>query len=165
MKKLIIALFPLVTLTACVGSSNSSGQNQTLTNSNNTFKSIIANPVTDPTTIGFAAKFSTQKANLQLAFSPYFESGNQHTASECPNAEDIYATTIAPIMKVSESSTLDNLWNSDEYFNCNAGITKLVVASITSAKQSIRAAVYDFNNPDIAYALINAKRNNPQLDI
>lgn len=165
MKKLIIALFPLVTLTACVGSSNSSGQNQTSTNSNNTFKSIIADPVTDPTTIGFAAKFSAQKANLQLAFSPYFESGNQHSASECPNAEDIYATTIAPIMKVSESSTLDNLWNSDEYFNCNAGITKLVVASITSAKQSIRAAVYDFNNPDIAYALINAKRNNPQLDI
>ena len=29
----------------------------------------------------------------------------------------------------------------------------------------LRAAVYDFNNPDITYALIQAKRNNPQLDI
>ena len=161
MKKLFMSLLPLLTLTACVG--NNSEQNQHTTDTNTIPQSV--QPAIDPTTIGFAANFAAQKANLQIAFSPYFESNSQHSANECPNAQDIYATTISPIIKMSESSTLDNLWNTDEYFNCNAGITKLVVASISSAKQSIHAAVYDFNNPDIAYALISAKRNHPQLDI
>ncbi len=163
MKKLLSALLPLFVLTACVGSNN----NQNPTNNSTLNSGTLANINTaiDPTTIGFAANFAAQHADLQIAFAPYYESGSQHSAGECSNAQDIYATTIAPIMKVSESSTLNSLWNSDEYFNCSAGITKLVVASITSAKLSIRAAVYDFNNPDITYALIQAKRNNPQLDI
>lgn len=161
MKKLLITLLPLIALTACVGSN--SEQTQQTVNNNSVQQS--AQPTIDPTTIGFAANFAAQNANLQIAFAPYFESNSQHNANECPNAQEIYATTISPIIKMSESSTLDSLWKSDEYFNCNAGITQLVVNSITSAKQSIRAAVYDFNNPDIAYALIEAKRNNPQLDI
>lgn len=163
MKKLLITLLPLILLTACEGDGNTN-QNQTNTAPTSVTQQNAQTDL-DPTTLGFAAKFTAQKANLEIAFSPYFESNSQHSATECANAQDIYATTIAPIMKVSESSTLDSLWNSDEYSNCNAGITKLVVASIASAKQSIRAAVYDFNNPDIAYALIKAKRNNPQLDI
>lgn len=163
MKKLLSALLPLFVLTACVGSNN----DQTPTNNSavNSGALTDTNTTIDPTTIGFAANFVTQHANLQIAFAPYYESATEHSADDCSNAQDIYATTIAPIMKISESSTLNSLWNSDEYFNCNAGITKLVVASIASAKQSIRAAVYDFNNPDITYALIQAKRNNPQLDV
>lgn len=160
MKKILTALLPLFVLTACGGSAGNN-QNQTTSSA---FQSIKAANI-DPSTIGFAANFAGQHAELQIAFGPYYESDNQHSAGECPNAQDIYATTIAPITKVSKGSTLTQIWNSDEYFNCNAGITKLVVASIASAKQSIRAAVYDFNNPDIAYALIQAKRNNPQLDI
>jgi len=161
LKKILATLLPLFLLTACEGSSSSNQQSQSTTNA--TLNSARA--AVDPTTIGFAANFAAQHADLQVAFAPYFESNNQHSANECPNAQDIYATTIAPIIKMSSNSTLDSLWTSDEYFNCNAGITQLVVNSITSAKQSIRAAVYDFNNPDIAYALIEAKRNNPQLDI
>lgn len=161
MKKQLITLLPIVILTACVGNNNTN-QNQTTATSTTQYNTQAA---IDPTTIGFAAKFMAQHADLQIAFAPYFESDSQHSASECPNAQDIYATTVAPIINVSESSTLDKLWTSDEYFNCNAGITKLVVAAINNAKQSIRAAVYDFNNPDIAYALIKAKQTNPQLDI
>ena len=163
MKKLLSALLPLFVLTACVGSNDNQNSSNNSTVNSSTLTN--ANTTVDPTTIGFAASFATQHANLQVAFAPYYESATEHSAADCPNAQDIYATTIAPIMKISESSTLNSLWNSDEYFNCNAGITKLVVASIASAKQSIRAAVYDFNNPDITYALIQAKRNNPQLDI
>ena len=136
MKKLLSALLPLFVLTACVGSNN----NQNPTNNSTLNSGTLANINTaiDPTTIGFAANFAAQHADLQIAFAPYYESGSQHSPGECSNAQDIYATTIAPIMKVSESSTLNSLWNSDEYFNCSAGITKLVVASIKTVSPDSR---------------------------
>lgn len=69
MKKLLSTLLPLFVLTACVGSNN----DQTPTNNSavNSGALTDTNTTIDPTTIGFAANFVTQHANLQIAFAPY----------------------------------------------------------------------------------------------
>ncbi len=172
MKKLLITLLPILALAAC----NSGGgyHDQYNNNSQMTTKSVgsgsgasILTQISnfDQTRIGFAARFTGQSAQLQVAFSPYNVANDTHTASDCENTAAIYNATIAPIKAVSPQTTLDNVWNKDEYFNCNDGITKMVVQGINNATQSIYAAVYDFNNPDITYALIQKKQQNPNMDI
>lgn len=172
MKKLLITLLPILALAAC----NSGGgyHDQYNNNSQMTTKSVgsgsgasILTQISnfDQTRIGFAARFTGQSAQLQVAFSPYNVANDTHTASDCENAAAIYNATIAPIKAVSPQTTLDSVWNKDEYFNCNDGITKMVVQGINNATQSIYAAVYDFNNPDITYALIQKKQQNPNMDI
>lgn len=143
---------------------NGSTQSQSVGSAINARAVESGNPQPDLTRIGFAAKFTNQTADLQVAFSPYNVAGDTHTAMDCESAAEIYAATIAKIKEVSPNTTLDTVWNKDEYFNCNDGITKMIVNAINNAQKTIYAAVYDFNNPDIAYALIQ-KAKDPNIKI
>lgn len=165
MKKLLITLAPIFFLIGCNG--GASHQEQTPATNDAKFMTGSISDAFDQTRIGFAARFTGQSAQLQVAFSPYNESGDQSDFSpdKCSNSQAIYNATIAPIMALSPNSTLNTVWQKDEYFNCNDGITKMIIQGINNAQQSIYAAVYDFNNPDITYALIQKKQQNPNFDI
>lgn len=160
MKKSLIYMVAIpLGLSAChYGNSNSSSvtTQQTITSSESSF---------DNSRIGFAMRFNGQSGDMDIAFAPYNESGQDFSANKCPNAQAIYTQVVAPIIEVSPKSTLQHVWDEEEYFNCHSGTTNLIVGSINKAESSIYAAVYELNNPDIAYALINKKDRNPHIDI
>lgn len=159
-KSLVYMVLVSASLAACnYGNSSanqSAGVQQQILNETTTF---------DSSRIGFAMRFNGQSGDVDVAFAPYNEQGDDFSADKCPHAHDVYTKVVAPIISVSPNSTLQHVWDHEEYFNCHSGTTNLIVNSINKAESSIYAAVYELNNPDIAYALINKKDHNPHMDI
>lgn len=166
-KRLKLVSVFTATSTCIIGCVGSSGSNSNSTTSLAIQSTNTANTstTTDPSKIGFAIQFNNLSPTLQIAYGPYYDPTQSGNASSCPNSSDIYNTTITPVLNLSSGSSLASLWQNYEYFNCNAGITKLVVNAINSAKNSIYVAAYDFSNPDIAYALIQQKLHGVDVQV
>jgi len=110
---------------------------------------------TDMSTIGFAVDYNLGTTHVKAAFTPYYVANSTHKAQECPNSQAIYNAIVVPIAYASTISNAMEQWDNYEYFNCHSSATKLIVDTINSATKTIYVAAYSFNNPDIAYALIN----------
>lgn len=52
---------------------------------------------------------------------------------------DVYNKIIEPIISISHNSTLQCVWDHEEYFNCHSAITNLIVNSINKVESSIYA--------------------------
>lgn len=155
-----IGIFSVSLLSAC----NSGTLVASTGNSQSATKSAMSTSSADPTKKGFAIQFTIGSSPLKVAYSPYYYNGTTDPSS-CPNATAIYQTTVSPTLKLNPNSTLVTDWQNYEYFNCNNAITKLVIQAIDSASSSILVAAYSFTNPDIAYALINKKKELPSINI
>lgn len=155
-----IGIFTGWLLAGCNSGTSATGISNVQSATKNTMSASSA----DPTKKGFVIQFTINASPLKVAYSPYYYSGTTDPSS-CTNAPAIYQTTITPTLKLNSNSTLITDWQNYEYFNCNNAITKLVIQAINNASNSILVAAYSFTNPDIAYALINKKKEHPSINI
>ena len=114
--------------------------NSSVNQSASTQQHVLNDKVTfDNSRIGFAMRFNGQSGDVDVAFAPYNEQGDDFSADKCPHAHDVYTKVVAPIISVSPNSTLQHVWDHEEYFNCHSGTTNLIVNSINKAESSIYA--------------------------